>query len=207
MNKFIDDTIKYLNREFPNYCGTCHVRYELGEPFPNGSNERLNQVYERSRILFEDLFTSDDLMTTIVRDWNTGDDIMFGNTTPDYIYELMSNDRVSVEVYDMDEDVDEAGNDVIVEIPFNLTFGSDYMYDMQYREILMAIANYEQGKEPSIGQKVYFLCKNKGILFHMYDDRGLIIHANDPELLRNLYLKYNDWIVNYWKATIDDFFV
>jgi hypothetical protein len=40
----------------------------------------------------------------------------------------------------------------------------------------------------------------------MYDDRGCIAHAISMENLRTLYVKYNDWIVDYWREYIDGIF-
>jgi len=40
----------------------------------------------------------------------------------------------------------------------------------------------------------------------MYDDRGCIIHSNSKEYLRTLYIKYNDWIVDYWRDYFDRLF-
>ncbi|WP_107725103.1 DUF3885 domain-containing protein [Desmospora activa] len=40
----------------------------------------------------------------------------------------------------------------------------------------------------------------------MYDDRGLDIVANKIETLRDCYLNYNDWILDYDRQRIDAVF-
>ncbi|MNN46067.1 hypothetical protein D3C76_1675490 [compost metagenome] len=83
---------------------------------------------------------------------------------------------------------------------------ADEVASLPYKEILEGISHYEQGREPSIGQSVYFISKEKGIVFHMYDDRGCIIHSKDKEKLRDLYVKFNEWIVNYYREYFDSVF-
>ena len=55
-----------------------------------------------------------------------------------------------------------------------------------YREILKGISHYEQGREPSISQNVYFINIDKDIVFHMYDDRGCIIYSNSRDKLTHI---------------------
>ena len=33
--------------------------------------------------------------------------------------------------------------------------------------------------------------------FHVYDDRGCDLLATSPETIRDIYDKYNDWILDY----------
>jgi hypothetical protein len=40
----------------------------------------------------------------------------------------------------------------------------------------------------------------------MYDDRGCLVFADHPSRIVHLYRKYNDWIVDYWRDTIDALF-
>ena len=183
-----------------------HVRYELGEPYKNGSDKRINQVIQRSTTLFESIFIPGDELLVYVKDWEV-EDIMFGNTTPSYLYELFTGQEiVSMDSYDEEDDVDEEGNKIIIKNTFKLSLIETSIEQIQYKKILTGIAHYEQGREPSIGQTVYFINFNKGILFHMYDDRGCIIYSDKVESLRNIYETYNDWIVDYHREYIDGFF-
>ena len=78
--------------------------------------------------------------------------------------------------------------------------------DLQYPELLQAIANQDNGVFPKIYQTVLFIVPNRDLVFYMYDDRGCQVFSDEAEKLRWLYEKYNDWIVDYHRAEIDAFF-
>ncbi|MCX6879898.1 MAG: DUF3885 domain-containing protein [Verrucomicrobia bacterium] len=40
----------------------------------------------------------------------------------------------------------------------------------------------------------------------MYDDRGCIVFSDSPRKIMHIYVKYKDWIVDYWRETIDEVF-
>ncbi|QDH22652.1 DUF3885 domain-containing protein [Saccharibacillus brassicae] len=201
------EIIKYLNSNFPNLRGKVHLRFELGEPFPNGSNRRIKQVNKRVVTIFEEIFDQDDFIFLYIKDWEDREDPMFGNTTPEYLYELLDGKVIEEEVgFELDEDEDELGNTIEIKNECQIKILNGVVSSFPYRKILEGISHYEQGREPSLGQSVFFISKNKGILFHMYDDRGCIIHSNSKKHLRPLYMKYNDWIVDYWRGYFDGVF-
>lgn len=55
-------------------------------------------------------------------------------------------------------------------------------------------------------KEVFFINLNKKIMFNMYDDRGLDIIASDKEILRHLYIKHNNLILDYNRKEIDSLF-
>jgi len=193
------DIQDYLIEKFPEYWSNINVRFELGEPFRNGSKRRIIQVNKRVNTIFEELFKPTDHIFVIIKDWGTIDP-MFGNTTPEYLYDLLQGREIEEEtLFDIDEDEDEEGNHIEIKNEYQFKVLSGQVSSLPYKLIFEGISHYEQGREPSIGQSVYFLNKEKDILFHMYDDRGCIAHAISKEQIRALYIKYNDWIVNYWR--------
>lgn len=105
----------YLNDKFPEYWNDINIRFELGEPYRNGSKRRINQVNKRVNTIFEELFKPTDLIYLIIKDWGTYEDPMFGNTTPEYLYELLQG-KIGEEgvLFDIDEDEDEEGNSIEV---------------------------------------------------------------------------------------------
>lgn len=66
-----------------------------------------------------------------------------------------------------------------------------------YRRIFEGIANCDHGLEPWLSDKVYFLAPRKGVLFFMYDDRGLDIVAEERAPLLPLYWRFRDWLLDY----------
>jgi hypothetical protein len=202
-----EELFKYLEEDFPDLTNDIHVRYELGEPFENGSDERITQVNYRVISIFEDLFDKDDFIYVYIIDWEENTDVMFGDTTPQYIYELIDNKRLEeVIMYEPDEVIDEEGNTQNANNEYKVRLSYGRLSTIPYKEILSGKANYEQGREPSIGQRVYFINTQKDIVFNMYDDRGCIVFSNSADKLRYIYDKYNNWIVEYWRECIDEIF-
>ncbi|MGA9466538.1 MAG: hypothetical protein WBV10_02825, partial [Exiguobacterium marinum] len=100
--------VKYINDNFPNLTSEVHLRFELGKPYKNGTDERIEQVVTRVTSLFEEVFQPDDFINIYIKDWNVIDDIMFGNTTPEYLYDLLIKQEIEEEtLFELDEDMDE----------------------------------------------------------------------------------------------------
>ncbi|MFJ7730222.1 DUF3885 domain-containing protein [Neobacillus sp. NPDC097160] len=203
-----DRIFKYIQRNFPNLTSDVHLRFELGEPLENGTDERINQVVTRVTTLFEEVFHPEDYIYVYIKDWGINEDIMFGNTTPEYVYELLKDHNIEVEnLFEFDEDYDEiAGQTIEIKQEYNVKIVYSQVKSITYKAILEGIGNYEQGREPSIGQSVYFISTEKDLIFHMYDDRGCIIHSNEVTKLIHMYRKYNKWLVDYWRDYFNGIF-
>lgn len=78
--------------------------------------------------------------------------------------------------------------------------------DIKYVSLLKAICNTDMGIKPSIDDRVYFINIKKETIFHVYDDRGCDLLATSPETLREVYARYNDWILDYDREKIDKVF-
>ncbi len=95
-NTLFGELKAYLRRNFPEsdllrpdwpILHQVHVRYKLGHPFENGTSERIQQVNSRVMTIIQDCFESQDRILLLLNDW-PGPDIMFGNTTPEYLYRV-----------------------------------------------------------------------------------------------------------------------
>ncbi|GBG58435.1 hypothetical protein SPFL3102_02157 [Sporomusaceae bacterium FL31] len=154
----INKLLEYIDENFPNLQNDINIRYELGEPSKNGSDERINQVITRVITLFEDLFDAKDYIYIYIQDWDMVIDPLFGNTTQNYIYQLLENHVLAEKVlYKADEDIDEKGNTVQIAQEYNVRLLYDRLGRTPYKEMLEGIAHYEQGRKPSISQAVYFI--------------------------------------------------
>lgn len=80
-----------------------------------------------------------------------------------------------------------------------------------YKNILTAIGHtdfpsrlpqLDQNGFPT-GKEIYFVNIDKKLIFHMYDDRGLDVISADKEILRPIYEKHNDWILDYDREQIE----
>lgn len=203
----VENIFKYLEKNFPAFSGGIYLRFELGDPYDNGTDQRINQVIYRVTTLFEEVFNKDDMIYLYIKDFGEYDDPMFGNTTPHYLDELIDGHKYQeTELYFYDEDLNDEGETIEVVIPYKVKTLIDKVSSIRYKEILTGIGHYEQGREPSIGQAVYFINTETNVIFNMYDDRGCLIISKDKDKLYPLYRKYNDWLVDYWRDDMDDFF-
>jgi len=204
----INYIFEYIEENFPSFFSDTYLRFELGEPYENGTDLRINQVINRVTTLFEEVFKKDDIIYVYIKDWEESEDIMFGNTTPNYLYELINHlESQDIKLYDYDEDINAEGKSTDIKIPYKLKILKSKVSSIPFNEILTGIANYEQGREPSIGQRVYFINTEANVIFNMYDDRGCIILSKEKKNLSHLYLKYYNWLVDYGRTDMDNIFM
>ncbi|GKV70125.1 hypothetical protein NCCP2716_26230 [Sporosarcina sp. NCCP-2716] len=203
-----NDILAYLEENFPDMQSELYVRFELGAPFKNGSKERIQQVVTRVTALFEELFAPEETVSLFVKEYGQDPDIMFGNTAPQYVWELLGEHPIEKEVLcEIDEDYDEETRQRIEEKhEFTVGIVTAQVKEIPYKEILEGIGNYEQGREPSIGQQVYIIHPEKNIVFHMYDDRGCDVFGLQRERLLPVYRKFSRWILDYNRIEIDSVF-
>lgn len=82
---------------------------------------------------------------------------------------------------------------------------------INHKNILTAIGNSDfPPRQPRLdnngfltNKEVYFVNINKKLIFHMYDDRGLDLISADREILRPIYKRHNEWILDYDRKQID----
>ncbi|GIP19781.1 DUF3885 domain-containing protein [Paenibacillus sp. J22TS3] len=72
--------------------------------------------------------------------------------------------------------------------------------------VLESIENANFMRKPSAGGQIYLYNKTKGILFHMYDDRGCDVYSSDIGTLLPLYHLHRKWILDYNRYEIDNLF-
>ena len=72
--------------------------------------------------------------------------------------------------------------------------------------LLKAICNQDMGLEPRIFHRVYFININRKTIFHVYDDRGCDLLATSSATIRDVYSRYNDWILDYDRPEIEKVF-
>ncbi len=64
----------------------------------------------------------------------------------------------------------------------------------------------ELGIRPRSNCRLHLLDLERQILFHPYDDRGMDIIGNDRVLMQQIYLRFNNWLLDYDRSTMDAFF-
>jgi Domain of unknown function (DUF3885) len=64
----------------------------------------------------------------------------------------------------------------------------------------------ELGIRPRSSCQLYLFDFDRQILFHPYDDRGIDIIGNDRALLAQIYVKFNDWLLDYDRQKMNEYF-
>lgn len=78
--------------------------------------------------------------------------------------------------------------------------------DLKYIPMLKAICNHDIGIKPSLFHRVYFINIKRKTVFHVYDDRGCDLLAASTETIRDVYIEYNSWVLDYDREEIDKTF-
>jgi hypothetical protein len=208
----------YFDRVYPNaqmnpentMGKQIHIRFELGKGKENGTIERVNQATERALTIFNDAFLNqnNDMFILI---YEYQDEVFFG-ASKDYLYQQFPVDSFKkfynqLEMFDTSyTTTDENGNHIFEKIEIRIIIRKLPVKDINIRNILNAIANTEMGFEPTIAQSIYFFDTSTDKAFHMYDDRGCFVWSNNADKIRDIYTKRNDWIVDYHRPEIEQYF-
>lgn len=207
---------EYMKEKFPNlelkpplfYNWNISIRFELGvewdKAYDYPNNPYILRCYKRAITLFESVHSpSDDIYVVVdVNDYDKGKNInrRLKNFPPFVDKSLLYKLNHKVIPYVFPED-DKEG--LYKTHRFILKCRTS---DFKYIPLLKAICNHDLGIKPSFFNRVYFVNTNKNTIFHVYDDRGCDLLATSPETIRDLYKKYNDWILDFDRLEIDKVF-
>jgi uncharacterized protein DUF3885 len=190
--------------------GQVHIRFELGGDLDNGTTERVSQATERALTLFSDTFQEPATEIFVLIYEYQGENIF--NVSNDYLHKQFPADSFA-KFYNQLEQVnagffitDENGNDILDKDEVRIIIGKLPVKDINAGNILNGIANTEMGFDPGIDQRIFFFdpLTDKG--FQMYDDRGCYVWSDNADKIRDIYIKRNDWIVDYHRPEIDEYF-
>lgn len=78
----------------------------------------------------------------------------------------------------------------------------DWSVETIIREIVLA----DIGGLKCLASSVYFVHTEGKLLYHLYDDRGLDVVAQQKSILSPLYETFNDWILDHDRESIDKIF-
>ncbi|MDR3269957.1 MAG: DUF3885 domain-containing protein [Peptococcaceae bacterium] len=181
-----------LYTRFPGLKSPVCLRLEFGSPLAGGSDKRFRQIYNRSWQVVEQIFGSSEHICLLIKDW----DETAWREDADYVYRLLAGRIACTEV------VEEQAPLLRPDFPTHThrqTLAVIPPKENLCRSILQGIAHCEQGREPEIGQNVYWIKENGEIIFYMYDDCRCVIYADAPEKIRYLYDLHQDWVEEYWR--------
>lgn len=189
---------KYLNDEFPDlkiesplfYNAAIGIRFEIGDPDPYVSDERYReQVHYRSTQLFKATHNENDdiyiiLYLDIKRKHNKTHKLkVFRNGVKD---KNILRNLSCKSIVQSDE---------------------DYVGWESYRFVLMCkVSEIRYITFLHSDYNIFIINKTKHTIFHFYDSRGLDVVSNSKDALQQLFLKYNDWILDYDREIINSVF-
>ncbi|MFB6804218.1 DUF3885 domain-containing protein [Peribacillus butanolivorans] len=203
---------KYMETNFPNlslrpalfYSWDIGIRFELGVEwkieYDFENSPYLKGVYKRAINLFKSLHLDDEEIFVVA---NVND---YGYKKVNIFYPFVRDKDVLYKLkhkvipYVFPED-DEEGR--YITHRFMLRCKTS---DIRYVPLLKAICNQDMGIRPSIFHDIFFININRETIFHVYDDRGCDLLAKSAETIRDIYNKYNEWILDYDREEIDKVF-
>jgi len=88
---------------------------------------------------------------------------------------------------------------------------TSYYWDLQLQHLnvtglFQEIITADLGGFAELASSVYLFDTKTNIIFHIYDDRGLDIVAQNKEALFHLYRDNNSWLLDYDRERINDMF-
>ncbi len=204
--------IQKLNENFPNwviqsplfYSWPIGIRFEIGSPdigvWKDSEREALNDEYfekalQRSIAIFDFIF--EDEFSIIHQDYS------------DHRRKIRKSDVVMKQI---DESLHRKLRFRKVkssQFEFKKEHWNQFELDttvdkVNFTEILKQIIMSDFGGDYR-GQ-TFFINKSKTIILYLYDDRGMDVISNSVNDLRELYTKFNSWILDYDREVIDEVF-
>ena len=207
---------EFMHKNYPNlelrpplfYSWDIGIRFELGVEwkrdydYPN--NPYILRCYKRAITLFESVHspTEDIFVVMDVNDFDKGKNLkhQLKNFRLYVKKPLLFSLKYQELPYIFPED-DEEGT--YKTHRFTLKCKTS---DFKYVSLLKAICNQDMGLEPRIFHRVYFININRKTIFHVYDDRGCDLLATSSATIRDVYSRYNDWILDYDRPKIEKVF-
>lgn len=202
----------YLNNHFPNlklcpplfYNWNIGIRFELGNPSMYRIDQELymEQVYDRAISIYKYLHKDDDEIL-VVTNAHFADEPNPIRRNPKVYRRYITN-----------KDVLKSLQHKVIPYVFADFYEIDdfethrfilkcFGRDIKYRSLIKAICNNDVGIKPLIYHDVFFVNVSTGTIFHVYDDRGCDVISASKSTLKNIYTKYNEWILNYDRPSND----
>ena len=208
---------QFMSNHFPNlilrpplfYDWNVGIRFELGDSnaYDLDPNLYMERVYKRAIELFKAINEINDeiiIVTNAFFAYKLKNKVKRVNLYRKYIKSkhLLRNLKLNVipDVFaDEDEIPDELNNTYRYMINCNVN-------ELDYSNLIKAICNQDVGIKPSIYHDVFFLNIRRGTIYHIYDDRGCDVISNSISGIKDIFLKYNDWILNNDRESINKTF-
>lgn len=181
---------------------SLRVNLQVGK---TNTDEYFRHVIGRATALFEAAFAPDDRLLLLVRDYKyRRRKIRFGNFVHRQIRGLKKAElayATAAGVYSPGD----AWNEELLRLPAHRIAHAPVLAALAHADFPPRLPRFT-GRGLWETPELYFLNLDRGLVFHMYDDRGLDLVAGDREALRPLYERFNAWLLDYDRARMDQSF-
>ncbi len=179
------------------------LRFEIGPP-DIGTGIGLNDLYfkeahKRSVAIFEACFSKDDEIIFVYQQYSDGRKKI---RKSNYVLKQIAKKGI-FEHYDVRD---------IYELEYKCTCWKRVIVqglkcsDINYSNILLALVNTDFARQPSTNGECYFINVTSGLILNLYDDRGMDVISTTSDVLRPIYERFNDWLLDYDRKKMDAVF-
>lgn len=216
MEKLREKIQDYLSVNYPHsridtehsLAGSITIRFDATGSDNAEAEDRVNETVERATLLWHKLFDRADYPI-----WVIGYEY-YGQHLIEYEPGELLKHFLPIDNFAFSEEIlntrvmeyDEHGNELFGRVKGRILVGEFPKENIHIEGILRGIANRDNGFDPVIGQSVYFLDPLNHTGFHLYDDRGFFVWANEAKHIKELYTIHKDWVPGYTKEDIKDYF-
>lgn len=190
--------------------GKITIRINTSEEETVENNKRVSQAASRATLIWKKLFGKTQTPLWIISYKYDGEQLI--ETNDEYYFQQFESDSknkfitTNEIVHSGMISFDQNGNEYYEKIGSTISIGKFPIEKINIENILTGIANRDNGIDPKIGQSVYFLDAENNTGFHLYDDRGFFVWADEPTPLREIYETHSDWISNHTREDIEEYF-
>jgi len=204
----------YMKEHFPGlplesplfYNAPIGIRFELGVDYGNVEQAAyLANVQLRSAMIFDEIFDEDSNILLVINSFRSVEPYFDMNQGEEVFPKYIKNKNILSNLDCVETDVlDEETRDLC---------GTSRQYilkckkkDIDYNRIVIAKSHMDFVIEPYISDEVFFINTDKHIIYYMYNDYGLDVVSEAVRSLIDIYIKFNNWILDYDRAKIQRIF-
>lgn len=199
LKEFLADNFNGLILRSPLfYNWPIGLRFNL-QTDPVFTPEYFAEVTRRATVLFESAFDKDDTVLVVIRKSKWRKQRI---KKSDYLRKLIESDA-TISVHSLTKNIyapdQSLFNQIIIKGSIAAINYMQFFKDFAYADFPYDGPNLQS-------YVVYFINTHKKLIFHMYDDRGLDIIAKDKEVIKPIYQKYNNIILECDRPKIEMLF-
>jgi hypothetical protein len=182
------------------------IRFEIGvsDSYTSYDEVYVKNALHRAVAIFNELFDKDDIIYIIVNSFEDDPNDLAGDTA--------SGVRLFINHIQNECKFPFVSKDKPDSPPYSESFSCTRhiiqasVKDIQTENLMEAIIWSDIDGRNNFGGCVYFVNPKNGIIYWLYDDRGLDVITNEKTNLKQIYIKFNDWILDYDRERINGIF-